>query len=148
MIDLGILGNVVRDSELRETQSGVSVCTFTVAVNDKYNKDAPTTYFRVTAWRKLAETCGKYVKRGMKVYVSCDKIEVQTYESKKEGGTKYNLAVQARDIEFISKADSADNADSAPSHESNETPQQEYEAQTDGSGFTDVTGDLGELPFD
>ena len=136
MIDIGFIGNATKDAELRVTQGGTNVCSFTVAVNDRYKKDAPPTFFRVTAWRKLAETCGQYVKKGMKIYVHCDKIEAQPFES--NGETKVNLAVQATDVEFLSKVGESEGG----SYE--RAPKQEAQPQ-----FTDVTGDMygEELPF-
>ena len=55
MLNLQFTGNVTRDAELRSTQDGTSVCSFTVAVNRKYKDKEDTTFIRVTTWRKTAE---------------------------------------------------------------------------------------------
>lgn len=134
------IGNCVKDAELRVTQSGVNVCSFTVAVNDKQNRDNPPTYFRVTAWRKLAEICGKYVKKGLKVYVHGNKIEAQSFES--NGETRISLAVTADDIEFLSAKNDGNTNNNTSKPQGNHS---QPEPQT--GGFTDVTEEFGDLPF-
>lgn len=69
-----IIGNVVRDPEIRTTPSGQTVASFSVATNlvwkDKEGKrQSKPEYHNVVAWRKLAETIGQYVHKGSKVYV-------------------------------------------------------------------------------
>ena len=74
MNKLTIIGNLTRDPELRTTASGVNVCSFTVAVNrrnrrDDQNGQPEADFFRVTAWRQLADICSKYLAKGRKVCV-------------------------------------------------------------------------------
>ena len=69
-----IVGNLGNDPEMRYTAEGTAVCHFSVAANDSYtNREGErvdkTVWFRVTAWRKLAETCNAYLKKGRKVLV-------------------------------------------------------------------------------
>ena len=61
-----IIGNLTKDVETRETASGALMARFSVAVKRPYSKDE-TDFFDVTAWRSLAEICGKYLKKGSKV---------------------------------------------------------------------------------
>ena len=61
-----ITGNLTKDVETRETASGALMARFSVAVKRPYSKDE-TDFFDVTAWRNLAEICGKYLKKGSKV---------------------------------------------------------------------------------
>ena len=61
-----IVGHVGGDVTLRYTQSGVAVASFSLAVNDRRNKDAPPTWYRVTCWRQLAEFANEYVRKGGK----------------------------------------------------------------------------------
>ena len=60
MNKLTIIGNLTRGPETRVTQSGSSVCSFTVAVNRR-GQDDKTDFFRVSAWNKTGETCQKYL---------------------------------------------------------------------------------------
>ena len=71
MNKLTIIGNLVKDPELRSTQSGKQVCSFTVAVNRrvKPGEEAKADFFRVNAWNQLGENCGKYLTKGKKVAV-------------------------------------------------------------------------------
>ena len=95
---LTIIGNLVRDPELRTTQDGISVCGFTVAVNRK--KDEEADYFRVTVWRERGEICAKYLSKGKKVCV-VGPVSVRTYTGN-DGQTRASLEVQADEVEFLS----------------------------------------------
>lgn len=141
MLKCELTGNVVRDAEVRTTQSGVDVCTFTVAVNDKRDREH-TDYIKVTAWRKLSEICGKFVKKGMKIYV-CGKPSVNTYTTSK-GENRSDLCVTADDIEFLSRAESNATANDDNGYTPDPEPVSEPKQN---AGFTDVTDDLSELPF-
>lgn len=61
-----ITGNLTKDVETRETASGALMARFSVAVKRPYSKEE-TDFFDCTAWRSLAEICGKYLKKGSKV---------------------------------------------------------------------------------
>ena len=61
-----LTGNLTKDVETRETASGALMAKFSVAVKRPYSKDE-TDFFDCTAWRSLAEICGKYLKKGSKV---------------------------------------------------------------------------------
>lgn len=122
-----IIGNLTGAPEMRVTQSGVSVCQFTVAVNGK-RKDDGATFFRVTAWRALGETCHKYLDRGRKVMV-CGAVSASAYTGR-DGNPRASLEVTAEDVEFLSSASGDSQQQSAP----------------EANGFTPI--DAGnELPF-
>lgn len=95
---LTIIGNLTRDPETRVTQSGSSVCSFTVAANRR-GKNDEADFFRVSAWNKLAETCQKYLSKGRKVAVT-GPVSVSTYTGQ-DGKTYANLEVMAQDVEFL-----------------------------------------------
>ena len=61
-----LTGNLTKDVETRETASGALMARFSVAVKRPYSKDE-TDFFDCTAWRSLADICGKYLKKGSKV---------------------------------------------------------------------------------
>jgi len=105
MNKLTIIGNLVRDPELRTTSQGISVCTFTVAVNRRNTREGQpeADFFRVTAWRQLGENCAKYLAKGRKVCV-VGSVSVSTYTGN-DGATKANLEVTADDVEFLSPKD-------------------------------------------
>ena len=96
-----IVGNLTRDPELRTTQSGISVCSFSVAVNRRRAQDQEpqADFFRVTAWRGLGENCSKYLAKGRKVAVT-GSVSVSTYLAQ-DGTTRASLEVTADDVEFL-----------------------------------------------
>jgi single-strand DNA-binding protein len=95
-----IIGNVGRDAEMRFTPSGAAVTEFSVAVGSKRGDEETTTWFNVTAWNKLAETCNQYVHKGMKVFVE-GRIEIQEWES--EGGKRSKVVIVASTVLFLDK---------------------------------------------
>lgn len=98
-----IVGNLTRDPELRSTQSGIAVCTFTVAVNRRNTgakAEQQADYFRVTAWRGLGETCSKYLAKGRKVAV-CGSVSAVPYTAQ-DGTARASLELTADDVEFLS----------------------------------------------
>lgn len=102
MNSLHIIGNLTRKPELRATQDGTSVCSFTVAVNrpkTRNNQNPGADYFNVTAWREKGEVCAKYLDKGSKVSV-VGSVSVRTWETETKHGA--NLEVNAQDIEFLS----------------------------------------------
>ena len=69
-----IVGNLGRDPEMRYTPDGTPVTNFSVATNRKWSgsdgqQREETVWFRVTAWRRTAETCNQYLKKGRQVLV-------------------------------------------------------------------------------
>ena len=102
MNKLTIIGNCTRDPELRSTTTGVNVCQFTVAVNRRKtgDKEPEADYFRVSAWRGLADVCAKYLAKGRKVAV-IGSVSLHTYETQ-NGKHGASMEVTADDIEFLS----------------------------------------------
>ncbi len=107
MNKLTIIGNLTRDPELRTTQTGVNVCTFTVAVNRRKagGGQQEADFFRVSAWRERGEVCAKYLAKGRKVCV-IGSVSVSTYKGR-DGNTYANLEVLADEVEFLSAAQAA-----------------------------------------
>ena len=104
MNKLFITGNLTRDPELRSTRDGTPVCTFTVAVSRRQKSaeagKPDADFFRVTAWRALGESCGKYLAKGRKVGVT-GSVSVNTYTAQ-DGSFRASMEVVADDVEFLS----------------------------------------------
>lgn len=98
-----IVGNVGRDPELKYLPSGVPVCNFSVAVNERRgtgeNRTEKTTWFRVAAWRQLAETVSQYLTKGRQVMV-VGTVEARAYTDN-AGQPAVSLDITARDIVFL-----------------------------------------------
>ena len=156
------IGNLTKNCELRTTATGLSVCTFTVAVNRK-TKDGnqpEADFFRVTAWRQLGETCAKYLSKGRKVCV-IGPVSVSTYKAQ-DGSTRASLEVTADDVEFLSPKGEDTGTPSGPSGATSpkvggQDAEARYQAQErdairrEGNGeFVYQHGDDmdDELPFD
>lgn len=97
-----IIGNVTKDPELRTTQSGISVCSFNVAVNRRLGANAEhpeADFFKVTAWRQLGENCARYLAKGRKVAV-VGSVSASAYTGN-DGQAKASLEITADDVEFL-----------------------------------------------
>ena len=64
-----LVGNLVRDPEIRYVQSGSPVTKFTIAVNRRTKQDDSVDYIDVVAWDKLAETSNTYLRKGAPILV-------------------------------------------------------------------------------
>jgi len=104
-----LIGNLTRDPELRTTQSGISVCTFSVAVNRRRSAEAgqpEADFFRITTWRQLAENCNRYLAKGRKAAVVGD-ISLNQYKDS-NGLPRYSMEVTADEVEFLTPRSDAD----------------------------------------
>lgn len=125
-----IIGNVGRDPELRYTQSGVAVCDFSVAVSRRWTnrqtneRQEETTWFRVSAWRGLAETANQYVHKGMQIMVA-GRVDASAYIAQ-DGEARASLELTALDIQFLGRPgetyDSGYNDDSSYPSEPDDLP--------------------------
>ena len=102
MNKLTIIGALTRDPEMKTTATGLTVTTFSVAVNRKKSAEGQpdADFFRVTAWRQLGENCAKYLAKGRKVCV-IGPVSVSTYKGN-DGNTRASMEVTAEDVEFLS----------------------------------------------
>ena len=101
MNQLNIIGGLTRDPESRTTQSGKQVCTFTVGVNRRNDREK-SDFFRVNAWGELGNNCARYLSKGKRVRVT-GSVSLSTYTTQ-DGTTRANLEVLAQDVEFLSPA--------------------------------------------
>lgn len=115
-----IVGHVGREPELRYTGSGVAVCDFSVAVSRRWTQDneprEETTWFKVTTWRALAETCNQYVHKGMQIMVT-GRIDASAWMGN-DDEPRASLELTAQDVQFLSRSDEPDDDTPAPSRKS------------------------------
>lgn len=134
MNKITLIGNLTSNPELRSTQSGKSVCVFTIAVDRRFAQDGNriTDFFRINTWRGLADICAKYLSKGKKVAV-IGELQARLYDAK-NGEKRMSLDVAADEVEFLSPKD--------------EEPQNATVSKgkiTPDEGFTDI--DTSDLPF-
>lgn len=99
-------GRLTADPELKQTASGISACTFTIAVNRKYSKDGQreADFINCQAWRQTAEIICKYFKKGSSICIS-GAIQTRSWTDQ-NGQKRYATEVVADDVYFVdSKSD-------------------------------------------
>ena len=108
-----LVGNLGKDPEMRYTQSGQSVTSFSVATSRKYTgsdgqKIEETVWFRVSAWGKLAEICNQYLHKGSKVFVEgrlvADGNGGPRVWTRQDGTPSASFEVNADTVRFLSGA--------------------------------------------
>lgn len=96
-----LIGNLTRDPELATTNSGISVCRFSLAVPRRFSNSSgerETDFFNIIVWRGQAENVHKYLKKGSKCAVS-GQIQIRNYEQ--DGTKRYVTEIVADDVEFL-----------------------------------------------
>lgn len=108
-----LAGRVVADPELKQTQSGVSVVSFRIAVNRRFasrdnNQGQPEAdFFNVTAWRQTAEFVSKYFHKGSAICV-VGSIQNRTYTDQ-QGQKRTWTDIIADEVNFVENRGSSDN---------------------------------------
>ncbi|HET6272729.1 MAG: ssDNA-binding protein [Bacteroidetes bacterium] len=97
-----LIGNLGKDPELRYTSGGVAVATFSLATNESWkdqdgNMQERTEWHNIVAWKKLAEICGEWLKKGKKVYIE-GRIQTRSYDDKNTGAKKYITEIVAENM--------------------------------------------------
>jgi len=96
-----LVGRLTQDPELRYTVEGVPFIRFSLAVDRWRNKG--TDFINITAWRKLAEICGQYLKKGRLILIE-GRIQVRTYDDK-EGKKRWITEVLAQEMKILDRGD-------------------------------------------
>ncbi len=98
-----LVGNLTRDPELITTNSGISLCRFSLAVQRRFaneNGEREADFINVVVWRGQADNCYKYLKKGSKAGV-VGSIQTRSYDGT-DGTKKYSTEVVAEEVEFLS----------------------------------------------
>lgn len=124
-----LIGRLTADPELRSTQGGKKVTSFTLAVN-RNGKDAGTDFIDIVAWEKTAEFVCRYFRKGQQVAIS-GRISTRNWEDQ-NGGKRKAVEVVAEEVHFAeSKRDGQGNSNGGNPMD----------------GYTVMPGDQDELPF-
>lgn len=122
---VNIIGRLTADPELKKTQSGLSVCSFTIANGRKlHDGKEETSFVEIETWNGTAEFVEKYFEKGKPICIS-GRIKTRSYEDK-NGNKRKAWAVVATSVDFV------------PSEGKNGSRQDEAE---------EYIPDEGELPF-
>lgn len=138
------IGNLAADPDTRYTTTGEAVCNFTIAVNWKSKDKEGAEWVRVTAFKGLADICGKYLRKGSSVFVS-GRMQTRKWTDK-QGADRYTTEILADTMQMLDRRGAADSGDGrAPEGESNrvrsdsEAPRGKSAAS---SGFDDFPNDV------
>lgn len=110
LLKILLIGRVGGDPEMRFTPDGTAVTSFSVAANRNIrqpdgNFKEETEWFRVSAWRKLAETCNQFLVKGKLVYVEGN-LRTRMYDGK-DGQRRVSLDVNADKVLFLDRQGAA-----------------------------------------
>ena len=142
-----LMGRLVRDPELRHTQSGTAVASFSLAVDrdfkDRNTGEKATDFIDIVAWRQTAEFVSRYFTKGRMAVVE-GRLQIRDWTDK-EGGKRRSAEVVADNVYFgDSKRDADTSGGYAPPPAA---PSGGYGAPSGGDQFAGLTDDDGELPF-
>lgn len=134
-----LIGRLTRDPELRYTASGVAVCTFTLAVDRGFGArdgEQQADFIPIVTWRKIAESCGKYLAKGRLVAVA-GRIQVRNYETQ-DGQRRYVTEVVGDEVRFLSR-------NAGESSQAREADPMDF--NQDIPEFEPIEGEDDDLPF-
>lgn len=110
-----LMGRLTKDPELKTTQSGVTMCRFSIAVDRAYSKgqEKQTDFFDITAWRQTAEFVSKWFSKGKCILVE-GKLQNNNYTDQ-NGVKQYRNAIIADNVAFCGdKSGGQQNGQQAP----------------------------------
>lgn len=108
-----LIGNLTSDVELKQSTSGVSVCSFNIAVNRKGAKNNECDFITIVAWRQTAEFVSRYFKKGKPILV-CGQIQTRSWTDK-QGNKRIATEVIVDEVSFVGSNENATEAKNQPS---------------------------------
>lgn len=148
-----LMGNLTRDPELRQTPSGQSVCSFSLALNRSYKDGSgewqeATDYIDIVAWATLAERISQYLTKGRRCLV-VGRLQSRSWEQ--EGQKRSKVEVLANDVTFLDSR----GGDQAPGSDVDQTPATDKpkpskEVKKDDVVIEDISDEpinLDDIPF-
>lgn len=130
-----IIGRLTADPESRTTPNGVTVASFSVATNFIWSdangqRQEKVEYHNLVVWRKLAEICAQYLKKGSKVYVE-GRLETRSWEGQ-DGIKRYRTEIIADNLIMLDRATGIVSSENAPRVGNNSN------SNTTGFGVTEI----------
>lgn len=103
---MALQGRLTRDPELRTTQSGTSVCSFTVAWSEKYKETETQLFLDCTAWRSTSEMVSKYFSKGKEIIVE-GKLNTEKWKDK-DGNNRTSIKMTVDRVHFCGPKENGD----------------------------------------
>jgi single-strand DNA-binding protein len=145
---IDIMGRLVRDPELRQTNGGKPVASFTLAVDrDRKNQsgERETDFVDVTAWNNTAEFVSKYFAKGRLAVVS-GRLQMRKWQDK-DGNNRVSAEIVADSVYFGDSKKEAEEIATTPAESRNDMGGAAFPAASEPNFFPVMTDDDGELPF-
>ena len=104
-----LVGNLGRDPEVRYTQDGTAVASFSIATSEQWTdkasgeKRTKTEWHRIKAWRRLGEICGEYLSKGKQVYIE-GKLQTSEWQDR-DGNKRYTTEIVADTMQMLGGRD-------------------------------------------
>ena len=110
-----LIGNMTADPELKQTQTGTSVCSFSIAVNRRFSKNEQgqtVDFINIVAWRQSADFVCRYFKKGNPILI-CGQLQTRTWTDN-QGQKRYATEVVADEVSFVAPSGNAAPMGNAP----------------------------------
>lgn len=144
-----IIGNVTRDPEVRTTPTGQTVANFGIATNFTWTdqqgqRQEKVEFHNIVAWRRLAEICQQYLKKGSKIFIE-GRLETRNWDDQTTGKKQYRTEIIAENMIMLDRAGSHP---STPPQPGGFTPQPPapQEHSSDGQ-VTEEEINIEDIPF-
>jgi single-strand DNA-binding protein len=147
VVKINLIGNLGRDPETRYLPSGAMNVSFTLAVSRSWTdqsgqRQERTTWFNVTAWRRLAETLDGlaqkgYLKKGKQVFVSASRVEARTYQDR-NGQWQASLDVEADELQLLGTRGDSEGEAYSEGSQTYQQPRRPREEDALSKDFDDV----------
>ena len=133
-----LIGNLGKEPELSYTASGIAVAKFSIATNERWKDQEGavqerTEWHNIVAWRKLAEICGQYLKKGSKVYLE-GKLQTRSWDDKNTGVKRYTTEIIADDLIMLDSKGS-NGGGGAPAADAPAMAEESHEPEKDDLPF-------------
>jgi single-strand DNA-binding protein len=99
MNSVNLIGRLTRDPDLKRTDEGRSICSFTLAVDDIHSKDDRADFIRVTVFGSTGDLCERYLRKGFLAGVT-GRLRSDSYTDS-EGVVRYPTNVIAENVRFL-----------------------------------------------
>lgn len=148
-----LMGNLTRDPELRQTPSGQSVCSFSLALNRAYKSQSgewqeATDYIDCVAWGPLAERVSQYLSKGRRALVQ-GRLQSRSWEQ--DGQKRSKVEVLANDVTFVDSRGDGSGSGGGSSYGDDSSPSGSNSSSASGASSSkkkdDVVDDIGDEPI-
>ena len=143
-----LIGNMTADPELKQTAAGISVCSFSIAVNRRFARaeqgQQNVDFINVVTWRQQAEFVSRYFKKGNPILV-CGQLQTRTWNDN-QGQKRYATEVVADEVSFVTSAAAGAQAPAAGAQGYTPDAYGAPAYSTGSANFEELPSD-GDLPF-